>query len=287
MPNVSAGRTTIAAARPLIVSPRGMLGPEALAFSARKKRFMWRWLQGPAYANAAVWHATSVAEATDIRAFGIFSPIAIVPNGIDLPQGDARSPRKGRPKTLLYLGRLHPKKGLTELLSAWVRLASERPDWILRIVGPDEDEHRTELEKMAAQMKARRIVFGGPVYGAEKANILRESDLFVLPTRNENFGLAVAEALAAGVPAIVSRGAPWSGLETERCGWWVDRGVEPLLVALRVATAIPDAELRSMGRRGHSWMARDFGWDRIARDMQSVYNWVLGRTECPSTVYRD
>ncbi|MEJ0067079.1 MAG: glycosyltransferase, partial [Caulobacteraceae bacterium] len=227
MPNVSAGRAAAAVGGPLIVSPRGMLGREALAFSSGRKRLFWNWLQGPAYANAAVWHATSAAEAVDIRAFGIRAPIAIVPNGIDLPLDDEPSLRpEGGLRTILYLGRIHPKKGLPNLIAAWGRLAAERPDWALCIVGPDEGGHRAELEQMAARLGALRVCFGGPVYGAEKAKVLREADLFVLPTRNENFGLAVAEALAAGIPAIVSRGAPWSGLETERCGWWVDRSVD-------------------------------------------------------------
>jgi glycosyltransferase involved in cell wall biosynthesis len=106
----------------------------------------------------------------------------------------------------------------------------------------------------------------------------------VLPTLTENFGLAVAEALAAGVPAVVTKGAPWSGLETERCGWWIDHGVEPLEAALRVATALPRAERQEMGLRGRAYVARDFAWEVIAREMISVYRWVVGCSEKPSFV---
>lgn len=288
MPNVNAGYAAAAARRPLVVTPRGMLGPEALAFSARKKHLFWRLLQGPAYAHAAVWHATSAAEAQDIRTFGVRAPIAIIPNGIDIPNSSTTLlSREGNLHRILYLGRLHPKKGLPDLIAAWDRLADERIDWTVHIVGPDEGGHRAELEKMASQGSVPRVIFEGPVYGAEKMQVLSEADLFVLPTQNENFGLAVAEALAAAVPAIVSRGAPWSDLETERCGWWVERGVEPLVSALREATALPDVERRAMGERGRVLMARKFNWDRIAHDMRSVYEWLLGKAERPSTVYLD
>lgn len=285
MPNVSAGRAAAAAGRPLVVSPRGMLGPEALAFSARKKRLFWRFLQGPAYAHTAVWHATCAAEAGEIRAFGVRAPIAIIPNGVDIPANYRMSlPRENKQYTILYLGRLHPKKGLPDLVAAWSRLAGERCDWILRIVGPDEGGHRAELEKMVQQGGVSRVVFDGPAYGAEKTRVLQDADLFVLPTQNENFGLTVAEALAAGVPAIVSHGAPWSGLETERCGWWVKRGAEPLIGVLRRATGLSDAERLAMGLRGRAWMERDFGWDAVARRMWELYSWSAGRGPRPDFV---
>jgi glycosyltransferase involved in cell wall biosynthesis len=288
MPNVSAGRTAAAAGRPLIVSPRGMLSGEALAFSTRRKRLFWNCLQGPAYANAAVWHATSAAEAEDIRAFGVRAPIAIVPNGIDLPQGEApASPHEGGLRTILYLGRIQPIKGLPDLIAAWGRLAGKRPDWALRIVGPDECEHRAELEALVARVGALRTGFDGPMYGAEKQHLLHEADLFVLPTRNENFGLAVAEALAAGVPAIVSRGAPWSGLETERCGWWIDHGADSLASTLERAMSLTKVELCAMGARGRAWMASEFSWGVAARKMTAVYAWAARGAERPDFIYLD
>lgn len=285
MPNVYAGHAAAAAGRPLVVTPRGMLAPEALAFSSRKKQLFWRLLQKSAYAHAAVWHATSEAEAEEIRAFGVRAPIAIIPNGIDIPDSPERHlPRQTEMRTILYLGRLHPIKRLPDLVTAWGNLARERSNWKLRIVGPDEGGHRAELEKMVQQGGVPRVVFDDPAYGAEKTRVLQEADLFVLPTKNENFGLVVAEALAAGVPAIVSHGAPWSELETERCGWWVERGPEPLFTALRAATALPEEERRAMGLRGRAWMERDFGWDIVASRIWKLYSWIAGRGECPDFV---
>jgi glycosyltransferase involved in cell wall biosynthesis len=288
MPNVNAGQVAAKAKRPLLVSPRGMLAPEALAFSTRRKQLFWRFLQGPAYAHAVVWHATSAAEAGDIRNFGVRSPIAVIPNGIDLPaDSGARTPRAGQQHNILYLGRLHHIKGLPNLITAWSQVANERPDWALRIIGPDEGGHRAQLERLVQEQGVSRVIFDGPVYGVEKSLALRNADLFVLPTQNENFGIAVAEALASGIPAIVSRGAPWAGLETKRCGWWVERGIEPLVNALRESTTLSDDERRVMGERGRALVAREYDWDKIADDMRSVYEWVLGRIERPSMVHLD
>jgi glycosyltransferase involved in cell wall biosynthesis len=265
-----------------------MLAPKALAFSAQKKRIFWQLLQGPAYARAAVWHATSAAEAGDIREFGVKSPIAIIPNGIDVPiDSEPSQPRAGKQHNILYLGRLHHIKGLPNLITAWSRVANERPDWALRIIGPDEGGHRAQLEKSVEEQGVSRVTFNGPVYGAEKSHALRDADLFVLPSQNENFGIAVAEALASGIPTIVSRGAPWSDLETDRCGWWIESGVEPLANALRESTALRDDERRVMGERGRALVEREFNWDKIAHDMRSVYEWVLGNIERPSMVHFD
>jgi glycosyltransferase involved in cell wall biosynthesis len=106
----------------------------------------------------------------------------------------------------------------------------------------------------------------------------------VLPTRNENFGMTVAEALAAETPVVSTRGAPWAGMQANRCGWWIDFGAEPLAATLRSALAVPADELSAMGRRGRAWMARDFGWTRVAADMAELYAWLLHGGEPPPTV---
>ena len=287
MPNVYAGSVSQSAGKPLVVSPRGMLAPAALKFSRGKKCVFWHLLQRRAYSQAALWHATSSEEAQDIRDFGVSAPIAVVPNGIDLPPVVAAHAASATCRTVLFLSRLHPKKNIPVLLEAWRQINAQRPDWQLVIAGPDERGYAAQLVAQVAQGAIQRVQFVGAVYGAAKDALLHQADLFVLPTQSENFGIAVAEALAAGVPAIVSKGAPWQGLKTERSGWWIDHGVEPLVAALLDATAMVAADRRAMGLRGRNWMARDFGWDRIALDMASVYGWVLGSAVRPECVLTD
>jgi glycosyltransferase involved in cell wall biosynthesis len=288
MPNVQAGRAAARARKPFVVSPRGMLSPAALAFSRIKKEAFWRLLQGPAIRQAACLHATSAQEYDEIRAFGLANPVAVIANGIDLPDpAAAPAARPAAERVALSLGRIHPKKGLDRLLRAWAEVEARHPRWRLRLAGPSEAGYADELHALALALGLARVSIDGPIYDDLKWDAYRAADLFVLPSLNENFGLAVAEALAAGTPAISTKGAPWSGLEGEGCGWWIDHGVEPLATALARAMAMPPESLNGMGAKGRAWMARDFSWDRAARDMLDVYRWLTRDTEPPSTTRLD
>lgn len=284
MPNVYPGQLAHASGQPMILAPRGMLAPEALAFSRWQKMVFWHGVQRRALSALSCWHATSEAEYDDIRRFGERHPVAILPNGIDVGVAD---PVAGRVREVLHLGRIHPKKGIDRLLEAWARIESRHPDWRLRIVGPDESGHTAELKAQAERLRLQRVRFDGPLFGEEKRAAYRRAALFVLPTRNENFGMVVAEALAEGTPVVCTKGAPWQGLETHSCGWWVDRNADALADTMAVAMATPPAALSEMGARGHAWMARDFGWDSIALRMAEVYMWCLGKRDRPNYVVLD
>jgi glycosyltransferase involved in cell wall biosynthesis len=267
----------------LVVSPRGMLSPEAMAFSSAKKRAFWTLFQAAALRAAACIHATSEAECAEARALGLVNPVAVIPNGVDLPPPVRRGERTG-PLTVISHGRIHPKKGLDTLVRAWAEIEVAHPAWRLRIVGPAELGHDHELKMLAKSLNLAGVSVEGPLYGPARLAALRAADLFVLPTRSENFAMTVAEALAAGLPVISSKGAPWSGLEREGCGWWVDHGPGPLAAALDVALNLSGDELLAMGERGRAWMSRDFAWDRIAADMLDVYAWLAHGQDRPSTV---
>jgi len=286
MPNVYPGWAAVRHKSPLLVAPRGMLGAAALQYSRWRKRAFWTMLQRSAVAQASCMHATSVSEMEEIRAAGLSMPVAIIPNGIDLPEKwgpDADHEDKDRPRTILQLGRLHPKKGIDVLIDAWSRLEPSHPDWQLRIVGPSEGAYGGELKRQVSRLGLSRVSFEGPLHGDEKNAAYRNADLFVLATENENFGLVVAEALASGTPVIVTQGAPWSGIVENQCGWWIDHGLDPLTKALRSALGTSREVLGEMGSRGRDWMRRDYSWQRAASDMAAVYRWCKGlaaRPEC-------
>jgi glycosyltransferase involved in cell wall biosynthesis len=285
VPNIKAGEAAASGRKPFVVSPRGMLAPVALAFSRLKKRAFWALLQGPAVRGAACIHATSAQEYQEIRGFGLANPVAIIPNGIDVPELPERPMVAPAPERIvLSLGRIHPKKGLSRLVNAWSKVEHRHPGWRLKIVGPAEAGHDKELRALATALGLSRVSVEGPIYGEAKTAAYRAADIFVLSTLNENFGLTVAEALAAGTPVISTKGAPWSGLESEGCGWWTDQGVEPLAAALAHAMALPREVLKAMGDKGRDWMARDFSWDRVAGDMIDVYLWLARGAEPPSTI---
>jgi glycosyltransferase involved in cell wall biosynthesis len=264
-----------------------MLGDAALKFSAAKKRLFWCLAQGAAARAASCLHATSRQEYEHIRAFGLKIPIAIIPNGIDVPSAVPKPRPRGAGRTVLYLGRLHAKKGLERLLDAWELIEARRPNWQLDIVGPIDSEYAFMLKARIDASVLSRVRLLGPLYGGEKLKAYRGADLFVLPTLNENFGMTVAEALAQGTPVISTKGAPWVGLATHGCGWWVDYGAEPLAAAMDEAMNISWERLSAMGEAGRAWMQRDFDWNAVGLSMRSVYDWLSGQCDRPPCVIVD
>ena len=288
MPNIYPGWAVKGTKCCLVVSPRGMLSPWALNHSRWRKQVFGALLQWPAIANAACFHATAESEYEDIRRAGFrHQPVCVIPNGVDLPELGAK--RASSRRVLLYLGRIHVKKGVDILLHAWSQVSQRFRDWELRIVGSDRGwdlrgGYLDEMLSLSQKLKLERVTFLGPLYGDDKTNAYRDAELFVLPTRSENFGLTVAEALAAGTPVIVTKGAPWEGLQREGAGWWVDLGVDPLIASLEEAMALSPEPLGLMGLRGREWMIRDFSWDSVAETMVSVYRWIACGGERPGCV---
>lgn len=288
MPNVYPGWAAARAGCPLVVSPHGMLGPGALKFSAGKKKVFAAIVQNRALDAVTCFHATSQKEVEDIRGYGLKAPVALIPNGIDVPEEviEPATGLQGEPaqRSLLYLGRVHPKKGLDRLVAAWSRVEQRFGDWQLRIVGPSEIGCGDELRAQVRHAGLERVQFNDGLFGDEKVRAYRDADVFVLPTLDENFGMVVAESLAMGTPVISTKGAPWEGLATHGCGWWVDHGVEPLAATLAEAMALPRSELERMGAQGRDWMIRDFSWPSIAGDMVKLYRWCSTKTSPPDFI---
>lgn len=276
----SIARTT---ATPLVVSPRGMLSTTALQVSKWKKRLAWEFYQRRDLQVARVLHATSDAEASDFRARGLRQPIAIIPNGIDVAESWPQPTATKGPRTALFLSRLHPIKGLRDLVEAWARV---RPaDWRVVIAGPDEHNHRAKIETLLSQHNLRdQFEFVGAVDDLSKWTLYRSSELFILPSHSESFGQVIGEALAAGVPVITTRATPWSGIGAHRCGWYIDTGVEPLVAALIQATGSSSDELRQMGARGQSFVTQSFSWDTVGRKMMALFEWLVGSGLEPESV---
>lgn len=281
--SVSASKLNV----PLVVSPHGMLEPWALKFKASKKKTAWRLWVKKDLLSASGFCATSMQEAQNIRALGFKQPIAVIPNGVDIPLLEREFKVPDRTvKQALFLSRIHPKKGLCELVNSWAAL---RPaGWELIIAGPDEGGHRQAVAKLINAYNLQESVrFIGPVDGNDKWRLYQQSDFFVLPTFSENFGIVVAEALAASIPVITTKGAPWEGLHDYKCGWWVDIGSDPLTAALREAISLPDQERRMMGLRGRKMVTEKYSWNRISSEMIEFYQWLLGGGTPPACVITD
>lgn len=272
---------------PLVVSPRGMLEPWALRQRSTKKKIALTLWQRSQLAHAGLLHATSAMECEGLRQAGLRNPVAIVPNGIDLPAdiGDlgAGAPRGASgDRRCVFLSRLHPKKGLPMLLAAWARLQPQ--GWTLEIAGSGEPRHEREVRDTIQRLNLHGVTLVGDLRGTDKWRFLATADLFVLPTYSENFGIAVAEAMAAGLPVITTRGTPWQVLRDERMGWWVDADEQSMAGALREATSEPAATLADRGQRARSHAIAMYSWAAIGRRMRDCYRWLLGIGPLPMDI---
>lgn len=229
------------------VAPQGCLDPVRRAYGKVRKLLAWYCFDRALLRRAAWLHATAQSEAEWMRgALGCHCPpVRIIPNGVDDVCFDA-VPEQARTKTVLYLGRIHPLKGLDLLLDAWQKL-SPPADWELVIAGPDDGYTLPTVPNV------RRLP---PCYGADKVKLLKSASIFILPTRSENFGIVVAEALWCRTPVICTKGAPWEILGD----YWTDISVDALATALDKLMSLTPAE-------------RDACFASLFDSAVTTYNW--------------
>ncbi len=268
----------------IVCSPRGMLSPWSMQYKTLMKQPFWRLLQKPALQRCHCFHVTAPVEYEDIRRVGLRGPVTIIPNGVDVPDIPADNVRK---KRIVFLSRIDPKKGLDILLPAWTSIADEFRDWELVIAGPLGDDYARSIQALAEKLNTPRVRFTGQVLGETKLRLLSEASLFVLPTYSENFGIAVAEALAHGTPVITTTETPWTDLDTRNCGWCITPKQPELEQALRNSLKMPLESLHEMGEKGRTWMQDDYAWDRIAEMMRLTYKWLINNNNQPPWIINE
>jgi glycosyltransferase involved in cell wall biosynthesis len=295
-PSVVASRWAARSRKPLIVSPHGMLDAWALRNAAWKKRAAGWLFENHHLRQASCLHALNEAEYQAIRNYGLSNPVAIIPNGVGLPAAREPLPRpdwaqdlRDDARILLFLGRLHPKKGLANLLRAWARVPSMRsPNWYLVIAGWDQGGHEAELRHLAEALQlGQRMRLVGPQLDAQKAAILAFADAFILPSYSEGLPMAVLEAWAYRLPVLMT---PQCNLpEGFAAGGAMEIAPDADRMAERLAAFLdlPEAERRAMGNRGRRLVEERFDWSAIAAQMSDVYAWILGREEKPACVRVD
>jgi glycosyltransferase involved in cell wall biosynthesis len=260
---------------PYLVSPHGCLEPWAINHRRAKKLIALALYQKHVFCKAAMLLATAEQELRSIRRLGINTPVAVIPLGVDLP--DASTPRIELAKRILFMSRIHPVKGLIELVSAWALV--RQPGWTVVIAGPDEDGHEAAVR---AQIQILGLEddfhFTGLVAGDQKEQLFATCDFFILPSHSENFGMVVAEALARSLPVITTTGTPWQLLQPRGCGWWVSPDVDGLALALRQALNMSKSELNQMGAHGRELVTQEFAWEKIGKMAFEAIDWVLNKS---------
>jgi len=273
--------------RPYVVHPHGMMDPWALRNARWKKRIAALLYENQHLRGGACLRALSEAEARSIRSYGLHNPICVIPNGVDLPdlrESNAKTQSENG-KTLLYLGRLHQKKNLLNLIRAWNQLSNsqcaESKCWVLAIVGWDQGGYESELRRSVA---ADSILFLGSRFGDAKSQCYRTCDAFILPSLSEGMPMTVLEAWAYAKPVLMT--PECNLIEGFSAGAALRVGPTPEEIAdgLRSVIQMSDDDRKAMGARGRDLVATKFSWPRIGEQMRAVYEWVVFGGEMPNTV---
>ncbi|MCF6354850.1 MAG: glycosyltransferase [Candidatus Polarisedimenticolaceae bacterium] len=295
-PSVASYQWAQRCGRPYLISAHGMLDTWALQNSKWKKQ-MAGWLYEVSHLKgAACLHALCESEAMSYRAFGLHNPICVIPNGIDLPFGKraAFSPWEGRlpvgSKVLLFLGRLHPKKGIEQLIKAW-SLACKADnclshDWRLVVTGWDDGGgYEAVLRSLTDELNATaQVLFTGPLFGSEKQAALDFADAFVLPSLSEGLPMAPLEAWASGMPVIMTEQCNLPEGFAHEAAIRIEPETASIMRALLLLFSMSEDELKDMGLRGQQLVQERFTWDRVGAEMCQVYDWISGDSLKPSCV---
>ena len=302
--------------RPYVVTPNGMLEPWALNNSAWKKKIAGVVYENRMLRGAACLQANTVKELQDFRAYGLKNPVCVIPNGMEMPEVNAETLKAERlqyeRKTLLFLGRLHPKKGLVNALRAWAKIRSQgagvknQDDWQFVIAGWDQGGHEADLKRLCTELALAyadvpaadfvaddrladlsppsSVVFTGPAFGADKAALLQRASAFILPSFSEGLPMSVLEAWSYGLPVLMTDHCNLPDGFAANAALRIGTDVESIAAGLQALLSLPCPSLVAMGDAGRTLVERQFTWPRIAAQMKEVYEWVLGGGSKPECV---
>ena len=278
----------------VIISVHGMLTPWALQHGAKKKKVALRLYEQNNLASADCIHALTPPEVDEIRALGIKTPICLVNNGVALEDNGSDSEPTGRERPekgeLLYVGRLHAIKGISELLQGWAIYkakceGAKKRQWRLKIVGWGDEPYRDKLLAMIAELDIGESVdLVGPQFGDDLLAAYKNADAFVLTSHSEAMPMAILEAWASGLPVIMTEecGLP----EGYALGAAMKTSTHPQEIAKTLAdmAQMSKDSRRKMGSAGRALVEERYSWQSVARSFAAVYEWLAGRGAKPDCV---
>jgi len=274
---------------PYIIQPHGMLMAEPLKRKFLKKFIALFVYQRKDLMRAKLLIATSSSEYDYLRFLKFLNPIAIIPNGIKKNSLNFHREKKTdihhNQINFLFLSRIHPIKGLINLINAWALINQKKIK--LKIVGPDEDNYLGKLRYEINRLDLNESIQIFPAaYGKEKEIFFQESDFFILPSISENFGIAILEALSYGIPVITTKGTPWSELQTQGGGWWIDNSIDALVGAINEAISLSSSELKLMKLNARR-ISSNYYLDHSVKKVFQSYLWAINSIDKPDFIYLD
>lgn len=271
--------------KPYVITPRGMLYPQDIAKSKpwfKNMSLKIRLLDD--LNRAACVHVTCEDEMNHCRNLGVTSPIAIVPNPVEIKEYPKA--KKDQVFRLGYLGRISRRKNVEGLIYAWSELGDMvKENAELLIIGGGDEEYMAFLKKESARMNLSNVRFTGFISGQEKEDALSSLSVLAMPSEFENFGNVIVEGLVRGIPCIATTGAPWKDLVDFKCGWWVKYNQTAITEAVKSALETSAEELDAMGERGKLLMKDKYSIEAVAKQMKAVYEWILGSGIKPNFIY--
>ena len=272
--------------KPYIITPHGMLHPQAMKRSAWKKNIILS--VGGANKDlklANCIHVTCREEMNNYRNLGYKNPVAIIPNPFSAPLFLNEIKNNRNLQRIGFLGRLYPYKKVDALIDAWISLGTAVKEAQLVIMGKGELKYEQMLKERVRQHGLRNVEFAGFVTGREKFERLASLTALCVPSDFENFGMIVTEALSVGTPVIASLGTPWEELNKEHCGYWVRNDVSTLAETINTVLNLPDDEICRMGENGKNLVRHKYQDTQVALMMKQLYEWILDGGKKPKFIY--
>lgn len=275
---------------PLLVSPHGMLDPWIVNRNSWKKTLARSIWENSVWRSASAFRALNTEEAIAIRGLLPNKPIYVIPNGINAVSTDVfeslKAPRMRAAPVLLYLGRLHEKKCVLELIKAWQKFkVRSKSDWLLQIAGWGDEGYTQSVTSLIAEIGEPTITFLGPVFGAQKHRVLSEASAFILPSRSEGLPISVLEACTYGLLPIISKDCNLPELVTNHSALSVGTEVDEIADALSNLNAMPLASIASVGEGLHKYVSNKYNWDDIAKQFIAVQEWCIGGGSPPPGLF--
>ena len=270
--------------KPYIITPRGMLYPQDIAKRSsifKKLSLKIRLLRD--LNNAACVHVTCDEEMRHCRDLGVTSPIAVIPNPVEIK--DYPYKKEDEVRRIGYLGRLSPRKNVEGLIRAFAKLGDEAKDAELLIIGGGGENYERFLHQEVEKYHLNNVRFVGFLSGEEKDRTIASCSVLAMPSEFENFGNVVVEGLVRGIPCIATHGSPWVELQSCRCGWWVPYNQKDITNAVRSALNATQDKLDILGTNGRRLMEEKYSVQAIAQKMKDLYSWITNGTHKPSFVY--
>lgn len=270
---------------PYIITPRGMLEPWSMNQKRYKKLLAMFFYQRKDLNHAACIYTTSKMEAQNVRKLGIEATISVIPNGISVEGYPCRTTLENVKKQVLFLSRIHIKKGIELLINAWSNIKKVYPDWTLLIVGNGEENYVETLKRTIEEKGLSDVVkIMPPVFGDVKVKLYQSSALFVLPSYSENFGMVIAEAMSSGVPVITTDNTPWEFLNETKTGWCIPLSSDNLEKSIKEALSLNPSILFKKGQEGSKIVNNLYDYKTVSCSTYNLYKWILEGGKVPDCI---